>query len=63
MSEGLYYTTQEVVEIVGLSAQTIFRRVRQGKFPKYDLESKPHKWLKSKIDAMIEVETDTEDEA
>lgn len=51
---AMYYTTGEIKEIFGWeSTTTIYRKQASGFLPAPDLRGRPNKWLKSKIDAII----------
>ena len=53
--KAMYYTTNEIKEIFGWHSNTTVSRKRESGFlPPPDLEGRPNKWLKSKIDAIID---------
>lgn len=46
---------QEVIEVTGLSAPTIYRHVKQGNFPKpVRLGARSSRWVESEINGWIE---------
>ncbi|WP_372887137.1 hypothetical protein [Psychrobacter sp.] len=50
----MYYTTSEVKEIFGWkSNNTMHIKKASGFMPEPDLPGSPNKWLKSKIDAIV----------
>jgi len=52
--EPMYYTTAEVMTLFGWkSKSTIHRKQDSGFLPSPDLAGSPNKWLKNKIDAII----------
>lgn len=52
--KAMYYTTNEIKNIFGWQSNTTITRKRQeGFIPPPDLAGRPNKWLKSKIDAII----------
>lgn len=58
---GIYYTTADIKTIFGWeSDMTVHRRRASGFLPKPDLPGRPNKWLKTKIDAMVDPENNTE---
>lgn len=56
MTEARYYTTQDLKRIFVWSLTTLKRKQADGLIPPPDLKGRPNKWLKSKIDAIIEAE-------
>lgn len=51
---GKYYTTADIKTLFGWSSTaTVTRKRNSGFLPKPDLAGNPNKWLKSKIDAII----------
>lgn len=53
--KALYYTTAEIKALFGWSSNnTIYLKRDSGFLPPPDLEGKPNKWLKSKINAIID---------
>ncbi len=51
---GRYYTTGDIKEIFGWESNTTIHRKRDAGFlPPPDLEGRPNKWLKVKIDALV----------
>jgi len=54
---GRYYTTQEIMALFAWESNTTIDRKRKSGFlPEPDLPGRPNKWLKYKIDAIIEGE-------
>lgn len=52
---GIYYTTADIKEIFQWrSDDTIAQKRKSGVLPEPDLVGRPNKWLKSKIDAIIQ---------
>lgn len=52
--KAMYYTTSEIKRIFGWQSNTTVSRKRESGFlPPPDLTGRPNKWLKSKIDAII----------
>tara|TARA_R100001369_G_scaffold75981_1_gene105077 strand:- start:335 stop:532 length:198 start_codon:yes stop_codon:yes gene_type:complete len=61
MVNGIYYTTADVKRIFGWSSNnTIHLKRASGFLPPPDLEGRPNKWLKSKIDAMVSAPNSTQ---
>ena len=57
---GIYYTTADIKSIFGWeSDMTIHRRRASGFLPDPDLPGKPNKWLRTKIDAIVDPENDS----
>lgn len=56
MTEARYYTTQNLKQIFVWSLTTLKRKQENGFIPPPDLKGRPNKWLKSKIDAIVESE-------
>jgi len=54
MSGGRLWTTREVAELVGLSAETILRRHRAGELPGIRLGSNVLRFRESAIEAWLE---------
>tara|TARA_R110002020_G_scaffold474563_1_gene706283 strand:- start:133 stop:357 length:225 start_codon:yes stop_codon:yes gene_type:complete len=52
---GVYYTTDDIKKIFMWSNMTIYRKRNDGTFPNPDIEGRPNKWLKSKINDMFGV--------
>ena len=51
---GIYSTTQEVMEISCFKSNTALQaKIREGFLPEPDLEGRPNKWLKVKIDDIV----------
>ncbi len=51
---GIYYTTQHIMKMFDWSRTTVDRKKKEGFLPPPDLKGRPDKWLKSKINAIIE---------
>ena len=52
--KSMYYTTAEVKALFGWESTTTIHRKQASDFlPLPDLEGRPNKWLKTKIDAII----------
>lgn len=50
----IYYTTSEIMTMFGWQSNTTIQRKRDSGFiPPPDLPGRPNKWLKCKIDAII----------
>lgn len=51
---GIYYTTKDVMQIFCLGSNTALQaKIREGFLPEPDLEGRPNKWLKVKIDDIV----------
>lgn len=54
---GIYYTTADIKKIFGWkSDMTMHRKRESGFLPEPDLRGKPNKWLRTKIDAIVDPE-------
>lgn len=52
---GIYYTTQDIKQIFQWrSDDTLAQRRKSGFLPEPDIKGRPNKWLKSKIDAIVD---------
>lgn len=52
---GIYYTTQDLKEIFQWkSDDTLAQRRKSGFLPEPDIKGRPNKWLKSKIDDIVD---------
>jgi hypothetical protein len=52
---GIYYTTADIKEIFCFkSATALNAKIREGFLPEPDLEGRPNKWLKVRIDAIVD---------
>lgn len=57
---GIYYTTSDIKGIFGWESDTtVHRRRASGFLPNPDLPGKPNKWLKTKIDAIVDPNKDS----
>lgn len=54
---GIYYTTSDIENMFMWSNMTLHRKRNDGSFPQPDIEGRPNKWLKSKIDAMVGIDS------
>lgn len=54
---GIYYTTADIEKMFMWSNMTLHRKRKAGSFPEPDIEGKPNKWLKSKINAMVGIDS------
>ncbi len=58
---GVYYTTQDIKEIFQWrSDDTIAQKRKSGFLPEPDIKGRPNKWLKTKIDAIINPNSETQ---
>ena len=52
---GIYYTTSDIKEIFQWrSDDTLAQRRKSGFLPEPDIKGRPNKWLKSKIDDIVD---------
>ena len=55
---GIYYTTQDLKQIFQWkSDDTLAQRRKSGFLPEPDIQGRPNKWLKSKIDAIVGIDS------
>ena len=57
---GIYYTTRDIEQMFMWSSMTLHRKRKEGSFPQPDLEGRPNKWLKWKIDTMVGIGANSE---
>jgi len=63
--KGIYYTTSDIKQIFCFKSDTALKaKIREGFLPEPDLHGRPNKWLKVRIDDIVEKLNDYEkDEA
>ncbi len=55
---GIYYTTADIKQIFQWkSDDTITQRRKSGFLPEPDIQGRPNKWLKSKIDVIVGIDS------
>lgn len=54
---GIYYTTSDIEKMFMWSNMTLHRKRNDGSFPEPDIAGRPNKWLKSKINAMVGIDS------